>query len=172
MRPRIPVFTLVLSIALAVPVAAIQVPQTRREFVQAVAEGRGATKMETLVAERGIDQVYGLLERKSSACLDKEVKRSGFVGNQMEVSSSDYNPTLKRAGKNKAEFALQVVHRPRGVGHTPPPGGLYIMAADLKALAKDRTEVVLYIPTIGFKNISKTLRLWAAGEDADCPKLK
>jgi len=169
---RTPVFALVLSVALAGPVAAIWVPQNRREFVQAVAEGRGATKMETLISERGLDQVYGLLEKKSSACLDLMVKRSGFVGNQMEVSSSDYNPTLKRVGRNKAEFALQVVHRPRGVGPTPPRGGLYIMAADLKAVAKDRTEIVLYTPTIGFKNISKTLRLWAAGEDADCPKLK
>jgi len=31
---------------------------------------------------------------KSATCLDVQVRRSGFVGNQMEVSSSDYNPTL------------------------------------------------------------------------------
>jgi len=172
MRTRTPVFALVLTLALIAPVAAIWVPQNRREFVQAVAEGKGATKMETMTSERSFDQVYALLERKSSACLDREVRRSGFVGNQMEVSSSDYNPTLKRVGGNKAEFALQVVHRPRGLGATPPPGGLYVMAADLKAVARDRTEVVLYIPAIGFKSISKTLRLWVAGEDADCPKLK
>ena len=165
-------FALVLTLALIAPAAAIWVPQSRREFVQAVAEGKGATKMETMTSERSFDQVYALLERKSSACLDREVRRSGFVGNQMEVSSSDYNPTLKRVGGNKAEFALQVVHRPRGLGATPPPGGLYVMAADLKAVARDRTEVVLYIPAIGFKSISKTLRLWVAGEDADCPKLK
>jgi hypothetical protein len=171
MKTRTPVFALVLTLVLIAPVAAIWVPQTRREFVQAVSEGKGATRMETMTAERGFDQVYALLQRKSSACLDREVRRSAYVGYH-EVSSSDYNPTLKRVGGNRAEFALQVVHRPRAVGSSPPPGGLYIMAADLKAVAKDRTEVVLYIPTIGFKNISKTLRLWAAGEDADCPKLK
>src|SRR6266850_2012224 len=148
MKTRTPAFALVLTLAIIAPIAAIQVPHTRREFVQAVAAGEGATKMETMIAERSFDQVYGLLERKSSACLDLEVKRSGFVGNQMEVSSSDYNPTLKRVGGNRAEFALQVVHRPRAIGSTPPPGGLYIMAADLKALAKDRMEVVLYTPKL------------------------
>lgn len=94
------------------------------------------------------------------------------VGNQMEVSSSDYNPTLKRVGRSRAEFALQVVHRPRGVGHSPPPGGLYVMAADLRSLARDRTEIVPYRPTMGFKEIIKSLRLWVSGEDTDCPKLK
>src|SRR5882762_11996582 len=148
MRTRTPVFALVLTLALIAPVAAIWVPQNRREFVQAVAEGKGATKMETMTSERSFDQVYALLERKSSACLDLEVKRSAFVGNQMEVSSSDYNPTLKRVGRNRAEFALQVVHRPRAIGSTPPPGGLYIMAADLKAIAKDRMEVDLYTPKL------------------------
>ncbi len=157
---------------LALPVAAMQVPRTRREFVDAVAAGAGATKMESFVVERGFEEVYRLLEKKSSTCLDVQVKRSGFVGNQMEVSSSDYNPTLKRVGRSRAEFALQVVHRPRGVGHSPPPGGLYVMAADIRSLARDRTEIVLYRPTMGFKAIIRSLRQWVSGEDADCPKLK
>lgn len=161
-----------LALGFVLPLAAIQVPQTRREFVQAVAAGAGATEMETFVVERGFEQVYGLLQSKTSECLDVRVERSGFVGNQMEVSSSDYNPTLKRAGGSRAEFALQVVHRPCGVGHKPPPGGLYVMAADLRSLGRGRTEVVLYRPTIGFKKIVRSFREWAAGEDAACPKLR
>jgi hypothetical protein len=171
MRTKTPAFVLGLLLALVVPVAAIEVPQSRKEFVQAVSEGRGATKMESLTSENGLDHLYALLEKKSAACLDKTVKRTGYVG-YYEVSTSDYNPSLKRVGSGKAEFSLQVVHNPRGVGHTPPPGGLYIMAADLKAVAGNRTQVVLYEPTIGFKNIAKTLRLWLEGENADCPKLK
>ena len=157
---------------IASPAAAIQVPQTRQEFVNAVAAGARATKMETFTVMRSLDEVFRLLGKKTSACLDVEVRRSGFVGNQMEVSSSDYNPTLKRVGGNRAEFALQVVHRPRGVGHTPPPGGLYIMAADLRPLPGNRTEIVLYQPTMGFKNITRSIKLWVSGEDTGCPKMK
>jgi len=79
---------------------------------------------------------------------------------------------LARVGRNGAEFALQVVHRPRGVGPSIPPGGLYVMAADLRSLSKGRTEVVLYRSTIGFKKIVGSLKQWTAGEDADCPKIR
>ena len=163
---------LVLLVAAVQPIAAIQVPQTRQEFVDAVTLGARTTTMERLVVEHGIDEIYNLLKAKSSTCLDVVVKRSGFVGNQMEVTSSDYNPTLKRVGGNKAEFALQVVHRPRAIGPKIPAGGLYIMAADIRSLGKSRTEVVLYRSAIGFKKIAAGVRQWAAGENSDCPKMK
>ena len=163
---------LVLLLAAQGPLPAIEVPQTRQEFVSAVTAGRGATIRETFVIERDIDEVYKTIERRSSPCLDVEVRRSGFVGGQMEVSSSDYNPTLRRVGRNSAEFALQVVHRPRGVGASPPPGGLYVMAADLRSLGKGRTEVVLYRSKIGFKKIYSSFTQWASGEDESCPKMR
>ncbi|MGH9749394.1 MAG: hypothetical protein ACRD5D_00645 [Candidatus Polarisedimenticolia bacterium] len=157
---------------LPAPAGAIEVPQTRREFVKVVAAGARGVAMETFVADQGFEPTYRLLQKKAAACLDVQINRSGFVGNQMEVSSSDYNPTLRRTGAGAAEFTLQVVHRPRGLGHTPPPGGLYVMAADLKTLPGGRTEVVLYRPTIGFKTIVKSFKEWLAGEDAGCPKIR
>jgi hypothetical protein len=153
----------------AIEVAAIEVPQNRQEFVAAATGGKGATA-EKVVAEQGFEKIYGLLREKASGCLDVTVNRRANVG-YVEVSSSDYNPTLRRVGGNRAEFALQVVHRPRGVGHTPPPGGLYIMAADLRSLGANRAEVTVYRPNIGFKKIARALMQWAAGEDADCPKM-
>ena len=132
--------------------------------------GAGATKMESFVVDRNFDEVYRLLERKSSTCLDVQFKRSGFVGNQMEVSSSDYNPTLKRVGRTRGEFALQVVHRLRGVGHSPPPGGLYVMAADLRSLAGNRTEIVLHRPTIGFKNVTREHQAVGLGRRCGLPE--
>ena len=154
------------------PLAAMEVPESRREFVESVAAGKGATRMEKLVVERDFDEIYRLLAMKSATWLDVQVRRSGFVGNQMEVSSSDYNPTLTRVGRNGAEFALQVVLRPLGVGPSIPPDGLYVMAADIRSLSKGRTEVMLYRPTIGFKKIVGSLKQRTAGESADCPKIK
>lgn len=152
-------------------VFAIWVPQNRSEFVEAVAAGKGATKMETLTVGRSLDQVFATLEEKSAECLDVLVERTGYVG-YVEVSSSDYNPTLERTGEDSAAFTLQVEHRPRGVGHQPPQGGLYVMAADLKAVDAGRTEVVLYRPTIGFKTISTSFKAWLEGSDDDCPKMR
>jgi hypothetical protein len=161
-------FSVILMVAS--PAGAIDVPQSRADFVRVVQEGRGG-KMETFVVNRGFDEVFATFESRSNACLDVEVQRTAYVG-YVERSSSDYNPTLRKAGSDRAEFTLQVVHRPRGVGHTPPEGGLYVMAADLKRAGASRTELVLYRPSIGFKEIAKSLVQWAEGSDSDCPKLK
>jgi hypothetical protein len=155
----------------APPLGALQVPQTREEFVRAVTSGARGAKVETVVVERGFDEVYRTLEARTGPCLDIKVERTANVG-YVEHSSSDYNPTLRRRGSDRAEFTLQVVHNPRAIGEKTGPGGLYIMAADLKRAGAARTEIVLYRPTIGFKNIAKTFLEWAEGRSTDCPKLK
>lgn len=173
-RPLVPVAAAGLAVLLLVasPLGAILVPQTREEFVRVVAAGHSGVKMESFVIERGFDEVYKTLEARSAPCLDKKVERSANVG-YYEHSSSDYNPTLKRLGADRAEFTLQVIHNPRGVGGgPPPPGGLYIMAADLKRAGAGRTEVMLYRPTIGFKDITRGFMQWVEGKSSDCPKLK
>jgi len=171
MRRVLLVVGLVILAAGIQPISAIYVPQSRREFMNAVAAGGRGTKMEKITVDRNLAEIYSVLKKRSSPCLDVEVRRTGYVG-YTERSLSDYNPTLKMVGKNKVEFALQVVHRPRAVGEVTAPGGLYIMAADLKWLGKNRTEVTLYRSSIGFKQITNSVRQWASGEDADCPKMK
>jgi hypothetical protein len=155
----------------AVPAAAIDVPQSRQEFVKAVTKGARGASMETFTAGRDFETIYRLVEKKAAACLDVEVKRSANVG-YWERSSSDYNPTVRRAGNGKGEFALQVIHRPRAIGEKTSAGGLYIMAADMQSLGGGRTKIVFYQPTIGHKKITKSVKSWLSGEDAPCPKMK
>ena len=147
------------------------VPQTRPDFVTAVKAGEGASIAETFVVDQDFESLYALVAKKSAACLDVTVERTANVG-YVEHSSSDYNPTLKRIGKDRAEFSLQVVHNPRAVGENAPAGGLYVMAADFRALGKGKTEMVLYRSKIGFKKIVGGLKDWAAGVPADCPKMR
>src|SRR5262245_47651574 len=75
------------------PARAIDVPQSREEFVAAVSSGARGAKMETFVVDRSFDEVYRTLEGRTSPCLDVEVKRTAYVG-YVEHSSSDYNPSL------------------------------------------------------------------------------
>jgi len=155
----------------AAPAAAIDVPQSRQEFVKAVSKGARGARMETFTSGRDFETIYRLVEKKAAACLDVEVQRTAYVG-YVEKSSSDYNPTVRRAGAGKGEFGLQVVHRPRAIGENAPPGGLYIMAADMRSLGGGRTEIVFYAPTIGFKKIAQSVKSWLSAEDVPCPKMK
>jgi hypothetical protein len=146
------------------------VPQSREEFVSVVTGDAHGGKMETFVAERDFDEAYRALEAHTTPCVDVQVERT--VYGYTEHSSSDYNPTLRRVGRDRAEFSLHVIHRPRGVGEDAPSGGIIVMAADLKWADPSRNEIVLYRPTIGYKNVAKSLIQWAEGSGADCPKLK
>lgn len=155
----------------AAPAAAIDVPQSRQEFTKAVAKGARGAKMETFTASADFETIYRLVEKKAAACLDVTVQRTAYVG-YVERSSSDYNPTVRKVGGGKGEFALQVVHRPRAIGEKAPAGGLYIMAADMRSLGGGRTEIVFYEPTIGFKKIAQSVKSWLSAEDVPCPKMK
>jgi hypothetical protein len=161
---------LVLSLAAFAPAAAIWVPQNRQEFVQAVKDGKGATAVETIHSDQPLHGVYALLQDKAKTCLDVKVQRTAYVG-YVERSSTDYNPSVRLVGKDRAEFTLQVEHNPRGVGASPPPGGLYYMAADLRSVGGG-TEIVLYRPTLGAKKIVASLKQWFDGDPAPCPKLR
>ena len=168
-KPRRSALALLTSLAAVAPAAAIDVPQTRQEFVQAIAGGRGAGP-ETIRVQQPLDKVYAVLEERLAACLDVKVERTAYVG-YVERSSTDYNPTLRRLGTEGAEFTLQVEHHPRGVGHRPPPGGLFMMAADLRATGGG-TEIVLYRPKIGPGKITDSLKKWLSADPAPCPKLR
>jgi hypothetical protein len=157
-------------VAAVAPALAIDVPQTREEFVQAISDGRGA-EVETMKVERGLDDVYVVLEERARTCLDVQVTRTANVG-YVERSSSDYNPTVSRVAKDRAEFTLQVAHNPRGVGHTPPAGGLYMIAVDLRSIDENHTEAVVYRPRIGAGKVADSLKQWVAGNATECPKLR
>ena len=172
---RLRVHAVLLAVAALILIApaafAIWVPQTRAEFVDAVAKGTRGAKMESFVVERGFDDVVKTFDARCTPCLDKLVQRTANVG-YVERSSTDYNPSFKHLSRDRAEFTMQVVHRPAGVGAHPPEGGLYVMAVDLKRAGAHRTEVVLYRPTMGYKFLSEALMEWAEGTSTDCPKLK
>src|SRR5262245_64601584 len=102
--------------------------------------------METIVVQRGFDEVVRTLETLAAPCLDVTVERTAFVG-YVEHSSSDYNPKLRKVSGETAEFSLQVVHNPRAIGENAPAGGLYVFAADVKRTGSAQTEIVLYRPT-------------------------
>ena len=160
------------ALFIAAPLGAIDVPQNADEFRREVSKGARAMKFETRVVNRPFEDVYRSLEARTAPCLDVTVQRSAHVG-YYERSSSDYTPKLRRIGADRAEFILQVAHNPRGVGHTPPPGGLFLMVADLRRLDASRTEVVLYSPNIGaFKKIPASFIQWAEGAGTECPKLR
>src|SRR5262245_32401799 len=124
LNPRICGAAIAMSIAAAL-VGCAQ-PQTRGEFVKVVGGGAATTDRATSVSNQSLDSLVTLLEERSKTCLSKRVERSGMVGGQMEVSATEWHPTVRRVSATKGEFTLQIEHWPRGVGPNMPEGGFFM----------------------------------------------
>ena len=156
---------------LLTPACAGKIPLTRTELVAGARQGEWSMHVEPIDVPLSFQRVLARFEEKVGECLDTTVDRTGMVGGQVEVASTTYTPKLTKTAEGRAEFSLQILHRPRGLGPDPPPGGYFLMAADIEALGAEQTRVVTYEPTMGHSEIVAAVREWAKGEDAPCPEL-
>ncbi len=151
--------------------ACVQMPQTREEFRAAVAKGAFSTKAESFAVNKNFKQAVTNLSAKTDACLNKVVERFMMKGMYQERSRSTYRASVQTPAANRAEFTMQVMHNPRGVGADPPPGGFYLMVADIEAASPNSFRVNLYRPTLGHGDTVDAVRNWLNGKGDACPKL-
>lgn len=144
-------------------------PQSRNEYVSAVSKGEGFSEMHKYTVNRSLKSVVNSLHRKGNECLAKKVTRS-FAGSYSHVSSSTYLPSIRYITKNKAEFTLQVEITPNNTSK-PPKGGMYFLAADLVVASKNKTNIIMYAPSINAKDIINAIKGWSHGKDTACPDL-
>jgi hypothetical protein len=149
----------------------VTMPQTREEFRAAVAKGAFSAKAESFVVKKNFTRVVSHLKTKTEACLNKEVHRSMMHGMYQERSRSTYRASVHTPTRNRAEFTMQVTHQPKGIGADAPPGGFYLMVADIEAVSPDTLQVNLYRPTLGHGGAVDAVRHWLRGDDEGCPKL-
>lgn len=146
------------------------IPQDREQFKEVVAKKKGAAQKETIQVDRRFGSVYTQLRQNTGSCLDVLYQRTEQTANDTEYSFINFTPTLKQTASGVAEFALQIDHWPPISGPAQPPGGRFLMAADLTAEGNG-TRIDIYAPTIGFDPIVEAFKAWLRGENATCPRL-
>ena len=132
---------------------------------------RNSAKAENFVVNKSFKQAVPNLTAKTESCLNKVVERSMTQGMYRERSQSTYRANVVRHSANRAEFTMQVKHNPRGVGADPPPGGYYLIVADIEEASPSSIKVNLYRPTMGHGDTVDAIRNWLQGKDDACPKL-
>jgi aspartate/methionine/tyrosine aminotransferase len=157
--------------AIVMLVACVQQPQTRQEFRAAVSKGAFSAKAESFTVNRNFQQAVSKLSAKTKECFNKVVERHMSQGMYQEHTRSTYRASVQTPTAKRAEFTMQVLHNPRGVGADPPPGGFYMFVADLEAISPDSFRVDLYRPTLGHGDTVDAVRDWLNGKDNACPKL-
>lgn len=151
----------------------IYVPQTRVEFTDAVSQGKGMSKTETLTINKNFNKVYNKVKQKTTECLNKEVTTRMYDAQGMlHVSSSTYKTNAKKISKSKGEITMQVTHKPRPLGANIPAGGLFVFAVNIDKISKKETKVTLFGPSMGYGKIFSAFAEWSEGQNTACPKLR
>jgi hypothetical protein len=168
MNYRISLFSLCLGLILSG--CAIKHPQTAAEFRKA-APGAAFGSKQSFEVNRSIARVSATFKKMAPQCLHKRVKSvsSGYMYYQVVVT--DYNPTVI-VGKKHTELDLQQDHI-QGVMNVSkkPKGGYYLMVVDATAIAKNKTRIDMYAPSIGYDHVIDAIKGWATGKNIGCPDL-
>ena len=147
-------------------------PQNRQELITAIEKGATFTQHETHIIKRPINQVYNSLRPKVRKCLAVKITSTMQQGYGIHTSTSIYRPSMRKVSKSRAEISLQVEHIPRGIGgDTMPKGGYFIIASDIEAVAKNRTKITTYGPSVGHDDLFVALKNWAQGKNTPCPDM-
>ena len=149
----------------------IKHPQSPGEFREAVSAGAFMTKVDTYEVDRSLSAVAGAFKKKASKCLDITITTTSQSSRSYQVIVRDYKSTVV-AGKDKVELHLQQ-HYAKGVKivSEEPPGGFYLIVADATPLAKKKTLIKVYGPSMGYDVIKKAIKGWATGKNMGCPDL-
>ncbi len=142
-------------------------PQNAAEYRSQVS----APYIEKLEVERPFSTVSDVLKRKSIECLNATVVRQwkeNYVPRKIKVR---YRSAM-RQNATGTELQVQVDDGFRPVGQKVPPGGMYIVVADLHRVGTDRTRVEIYGGGDWYyKSVGEAIKKWAAGSSLACPNL-
>jgi len=51
-----------------------------------------------------------------------------------------------------------------------PPGGYYVLLADIEAISSYKTRLTIYGVLNGYDNVQKSIVAWAQGANDECPR--
>lgn len=149
-----------------------QIPQTSGEFRHAVQRGAFMTRTHSAVVPQPFEAVTANLRKYALPCLASthtSVVMSSAAGD-MSSGTVIYRPKLRLVGPQSAELTLQM--GPTSPGIRVPPGGPFIMLADIESSSvQGETRLTVYGRTTAKERAlaDESLPAWALGIPAKCP---
>ena len=152
--------------------ACVQVPQTSAEFRHAVQGGAFMTRTHLAIVPQPFEAVTANLRKYALPCLARTRTSVAVSSAPGDMSSGvvTYRPKLQLVAPGLAELTLQM--GPTSPGIKVPPGGPFIMLADIEpSSAQGETRLTVYGRTTPKERVlaDESLPAWARGTPAKCP---
>ena len=167
MRPVMVPFAFLLASACAA------VPQTAaeyREHFKGNAKPFGGTAQERTV-DRPFQAVVADVRVNADRCFNVVTRhqRRSELGPGQVPGSTTYRSATRTTGAATAEMTIQM---DIVAGNQEPPGGYFVVLADVEGVTPSRTRVVVYGPDLSaWSDALGSVITWASGRKRQCPEL-
>lgn len=147
-----------------------RMPQTAEEF-RRDAPGAFLGEVEQFEVGRSYLDIGRTFQKMAPKCLNVRITTTSQTNTSYQVIVTKWTPTVQ-VSEQKAELHIQQLHE-QGVlnVYEVPDGGYYLMVVDAIPLATDRSQIVMYRPSIGNEALIKAIKGWARGDGTGCPDL-
>ncbi len=143
-------------------------PQNREAFVERVGPGGPFRFAEHLVVDRPYRAVVADLSECSGRCLAVRVMRPPDFRRKELGGWTTYHPTIETPRRGLTTLSVQEEYGHPRANSGAPPGGLFVLVAEIRAAGEDRTRVDIY--HVSRSHLADPLKRWIAG-DRTCPTL-
>lgn len=151
-------------------VAHIGAPQSRDEFVAMIKPGGLFKNVDKSTVSRPFNAVVADVKDYSNRCLSVRTTRAPNYATKESGGSTTFRPKLEETAKNAAALSVQEEYGDKHANTGAPPGGIFVLAAELRGAGANQTDVeIYYITSRG--SMAEFLKKWAAGDKARCPAM-
>lgn len=153
--------------------ACVSVPQTTaeyREHFKGDAKPFGGVKHERTI-DRSFQAAVADVRSNADRCFNvvTEHSRPSDLGPGQVLGSTTYHSATQTTGARTAEMTIQMDIT---LANRKPPGGYFMVLADLEAVTPTRTRVAVHGPDLSaWSDALGSVFTWASGQKRDCPKL-
>jgi hypothetical protein len=145
-------------------------PQSAEEFRQVIPTAFMGG-VESFEVDRSFKDIGATFQKKAPQCLNIKIESVTQSNTSYHRVVTAYNPSV-RISADKAEMILQQHHESGVIAVSEvPKGGYYLFVVDAIPLAKNKSKVDIYGPTMGYDTLIKAIKGWATGTNLGCPDL-
>ncbi len=149
--------------------ANVGVPQNREAFVERVGPGGPFRFAEHLTVNRPYAAVVADLADCSGKCLNVRVMRPPDFRRKELGGWTTYHPNIETTRRGVTTFSVQEEYGHPRATSGDPPGGLFVLVAEIRAAEADATRVDIY--HVSRSHLADPLKRWIQGADHRCPTL-
>lgn len=156
-----------LVLVLAGCAATIPPPQTREAFVESARPGGQPRSTGHVTVGRSYKAVVADAKEFSARCFKARATRPRKASSGEDGGATTYRAKVETVRREEAALSIQEEYADPRANSGAPPGGIFVLVAEIEAAGKKKTDVDIHHLSRG--KIAEALARWLEGDKRQCP---